>query len=745
MNKGIVILIVIIIFVFVYFYLIPNRDSFTNTGFKKFTTPPSFTKLKDIKSNEITKLNNSGGNLLEKYADKLRSLANIVITVGDVNILQIPGFFNCNEKWKGCLPRPLYQGTCGSCWGFASVTCLSARFYIESCGNGGCDKYPQINVGSLDGTIRNLNYEYSFRKDYLENMVKDIDSDKSGLITKEEWSSSAEKFRKQMVDTTKDSHYRHMMAQILVYMLDFQSLGSLDIKDSNKVKNRADATFRIWKNRKDHIDIKKLIFSWRIQPINLSAEKLIACCTDCMKQDFKVGNTLNNPVCGGGSLQDAWTLLRDTGTSTSLCIGYNLDDYKEGDKLSSCSEIQGPYYSFCSGYKLDEYKNRNLKESVDELESSNIYPLAIPKGSKVPWTDPQLFRFRAKNAYYIDNDVSEIQREIMERGPVNSGIRVYKDFQESFGGSGLGGQKYKSGDPLGGSDKKLIYMKDPKTKEQPIGGHAITIVGWGNFKYMKGNIEYEIPYWTCLNSWGVEWGHSGFPSYNNRNSKPENMKFGGYFWIVRGINNCGIEENVTCGQPNLENMSYPGVIERYGWGLPSPSMSNRKVHYLPVLNTTDKTTKNNATLHILPAEEGGGTYVNYTPGCKENDPGQWQIKSMEGPSPYLMFWPDRRPVFHIGYTLNKLSSNDDIIILQKDSIEKLALIMTVSYNPILLIGDSEKQEQVQVLNIKGDKVKVNRAVNFNDALPHEIGSKVKIFPYEELSVKFLEKNGFKNA
>jgi hypothetical protein len=92
-----------------------------------------------------------------------------------------------------------------------------------------------------------------------------------------------------------------------------------------------------------------------------------------------------------------------------------------------------------------------------------------------------------------------------------------------------------------------------------------------------------------------------------------------------------------------------------------------------------------------------------------------------------------------------LSSDDDTIILKKDSIEKLALIMTVSYNPILLIGDSEKQEQIQVLNIKGDKVKVNRAVNFNDPIPHEIGSKLKIFPYEELSIKFLEKNGFKNV
>ncbi len=742
MNKGIlVILLIISLVVLVIFYVLPNKDKFTN-GKQKFTAPPSFTKLMSstIVYNNLKGPDN-GKQLLDLYSQKFKEIVNNT-SKDSVNIFQFPSFFNCGERWRGCLPRPLYQGSCGSCWGFAAVTCLSARFYIESCGNGGCDKYPQINSGSLDGTIRNLNYEYNFKKDYLENMIKDIDSDKSGIITKEEWLSSAEKFRTLMVDKTKDNHYRHMIAQILVYMLDFQSLGSLDMKNRSKVKSRAEKTFGIWKNNKDLIDIKKLVFSWRVQPINLSAEKLIACCTDCMKQDFKIGNTANNPVCGGGSLQDAWTLLRDTGTSTSLCIGYNLDNYQHGDKLSSCNEIQGPYYSFCSGYKIDE--NEDLQKSIKNLEGSKIYPLAIPKGSKVPWTDPQLFRFRAKNAYYIDNDMSEIQREIMERGPVNSGIKVYRDFQESFAGTGMGGQGYKSGDPLGSTEKKLIYMKDPKTNESPIGGHAITIVGWGSFKYIKSGVEYDIPYWTCLNSWGVDWGHSGFPSYNNRNSVPENMKYGGYFWIVRGINNCGIEENVTCGQPNLENISYPGVVDRYGWGLPSPSMSNKNVHYLPILDTADKTTKNNATLTILPAEEGGGTYVNYTPGCKENDPGQWQIKSMEGPSPYLMFWPDRRPMFYIGDTLNELSPDDNIIILQKNSIEKLSLVMTVSYNPILLIGDDENQEQVQVLSIKGNKVTVNRAVNFNEALPHVIGTKVKIFPYEELSIKFLEKHGFKS-
>jgi hypothetical protein len=739
------VIILLILIVLIIYFKTTKIDNFSNV--ETFKVPPSMTKLKATESSVVTEINETGSNLLEKYADKLKSLANIVITVDDVNILQIPSFFNCNEKWPGCLPRPLYQGSCGSCWGFASVTCLSSRFYIESCGNSGCDNYPQINAGSLDDVTKNINNQYSFKKDYLETMAKAIDTDKNGFITGAEWTRSAEKFRTHMIDPKRTVYYRHMIAQILVFMLDFQSLGSIDLHDKAEVSKRAIKSFGVWK-KENKINIEKLQTMWRKQPLNLSAEKLIACCTSCMESDFKSKQkkSVDNPVCGGGSLLDAWTLLRDTGTSTSLCIGYNLDNFKEGDKLTSCKELQGPYYSFCSGYRIGKYTD--LQKSVDKLENSKIYPLAIPQNTDVPWVDPQLFRFRAKNAYSINNDVSEIQREIIERGPVNTGIYVYNDFQGYFGGKGAGGQKYTNGNPLGSSSSKLIYMKDPKTKEVPESGHAITLVGWGNFIYTekegknKGKV-YDIPYWTCLNSWGAEWGHSGFPAYKNRNSIPEKMKGGGYFWIVRGINNCGVEENVVCGQPNLENMSYQGVIDKYGWGLSSPSVNNKKIHFLPAVKLDEKTLSNDATLEISPALEAGGTFVEYIPGCKATDGGLWQVKSMKPPSPYLMFWPDDRPIYFICNTLGGISKTEIKIKIPEKGIKSIKIIKKISYNPILLLGEVGKQEQVQVLKIEDDNTLiVNRAVNYNKPLDHPIGTKVKIFPYENLNIDYLESNGF---
>lgn len=58
-----------------------------------------------------------------------------------------------------------------------------------------------------------------------------------------------------------------------------------------------------------------------------------------------------------------------------------------------------------------------------------------------------------------------------------------------------------------------------------IGGHAVKILGWG--------VENDTPYWLVANSWNPDWGQNGF------------------FKILRGKNECGIERAITAGMMKL--------------------------------------------------------------------------------------------------------------------------------------------------------------------------------------------------
>ncbi|CAH8431157.1 unnamed protein product [Heterobilharzia americana] len=105
------------------------------------------------------------------------------------------------------------------------------------------------------------------------------------------------------------------------------------------------------------------------------------------------------------------------------------------------------------------------------------------------------------SSYNVINDEKAIQKEIMLNGPVEAAFTVYSDFLN-----------YKSG----------IYKH---TTMDVLGGHAIRILGWG--------VEKGTPYWLIANSWNEDWGEKG------------------YFRILRGEDECGIESEVTGGMAHI--------------------------------------------------------------------------------------------------------------------------------------------------------------------------------------------------
>ena len=198
--------------------------------------------------------------------------------------------------------------------------------------------------------------------------------------------------------------------------------------------------------------------------------------------------SIKTNACFGNSLYEAFRYLYLLGTCTDACIPYNNNlgpnnQYKKLGTFGKTSEI--PLCSAVTGKFGDMCSDYTL----DALTGEEL-------GTPIRF-------YRALHFYYVSGtsiyggDEYNIRHNIYGWGPVCTAMRIYPDFY-TF------------------NPKTTIYEWNGEGPQ--IGGHAIEIVGWGKEKNQK--------YWIIKNSWGVEWGLNG------------------YFKMIRGNNNCKIEENV---------------------------------------------------------------------------------------------------------------------------------------------------------------------------------------------------------
>jgi len=106
--------------------------------------------------------------------------------------------------------------------------------------------------------------------------------------------------------------------------------------------------------------------------------------------------------------------------------------------------------------------------------------------------------FTVSDSYNL-NSVADMQNDIMTKGPVEACFSVYEDFLS-----------YKTG----------VYQYSTGSY---LGGHCVKIQGWG--------VEGGLPYWLVNNQWTTYWGDNG------------------QFKILRGSDECGIEDEVAAGDP----------------------------------------------------------------------------------------------------------------------------------------------------------------------------------------------------
>jgi len=108
-----------------------------------------------------------------------------------------------------------------------------------------------------------------------------------------------------------------------------------------------------------------------------------------------------------------------------------------------------------------------------------------------------------QSTYQVSSDATQIAQEILQNGPVEACFSVYEDFLH-----------YKSG----------VYQY---TSGSFLGGHCVKVIGWG--------VEGGLPYWLINNSWTTYWGDKG------------QVK------ILRGSDECGIEDSVVAGMPSYSS------------------------------------------------------------------------------------------------------------------------------------------------------------------------------------------------
>jgi len=154
----------------------------------------------------------------------------------------------------------------------------------------------------------------------------------------------------------------------------------------------------------------------------------------------------------------------------------------------------------CEPYSIascDHHVNKTLPPCQGEQPTPKCTKKCID-GYTVPFAKDKHF---GSTVYAIKSDPKQIQTEIMKNGPVEAAFTVYADFL-----------LYSTG----------VYKH---TSGSVLGGHAVKILGWGE--------ENSTPYWIVANSWNQDWGDNGF------------------FKMLRGKDECGIESGIVAGAPKL--------------------------------------------------------------------------------------------------------------------------------------------------------------------------------------------------
>jgi len=205
-------------------------------------------------------------------------------------------------------------------------------------------------------------------------------------------------------------------------------------------------------------------------------------------------NNCIHPIRDQQQCGSCWAFSAAEALSDRVCIGNGVDVILSPQDLVSCdTENMG-----CDGGYLPATWDYMVATG---LVTDTCFPYVSGTGTAPACpgacVDSEDWNKKYKAASYSNIPASQMQQELYQNGPMQVAFDVYEDFMSYSGG---------------------VYRH---LTGQYLGGHAVKVIGWGN--------QNGDDYWLIANSWGPDWGLSG------------------YFMILRGTDECSIEDNAYAG------------------------------------------------------------------------------------------------------------------------------------------------------------------------------------------------------